>query len=97
MKKGSHAEGLSNVFNELEKIDPTGEELNRQLVECGFNPLDLESKVKERLAKIKAGAAFVNLSNQVPDFDPLMIAAGKREKKGQSLAKKISKGKNKAD
>lgn len=91
MKKGSHAKGLSNVFSELEKTDPTGNELDRLLIESGFNPVDLEAKVKERLAKIKAGEPFKSLSNQVDKFDPLLLAASKGSKRGQGLAKKIRK------
>ena len=91
MKKGSQAKGLSNVFNELEKTDSTGEELDRLLIESGFSPVALEAKVKERLAKIKAGETFESLSNQDIKFDPLLLAASKGTKKGQSLAKKIRK------
>lgn len=92
MKKESKAEGLSNVFNELEKADLTGLELDRQLIELGFNPAALEAKIKDRLSKINAESSVKSLMNETSEeFDPLLLAAYKGGKKGKNLAKKMKK------
>lgn len=92
MKKESKAEDLSNVFNELERSDLTGLELDRQLIELGFNPAALEVKIKDHLSRVNAESSVKSLTNEVSEeFDPLLLAANKGGKKVKNLANKLKK------
>jgi hypothetical protein len=82
MKKKKNANELSNVFNELDKIDLTGSELDNQLIELGFDPSDLVKKVRERIGKINSvsNAAKENPTKVQMKFDPFLLAAGSKPK-----------------
>jgi len=93
MKKKENAQGLSNIFNEFEKIDLTGKALDDELTELGFDPKDLARKVRERIDKIKTGHYVVGMpqADLTKEFDPLLLAAAKRK------GKRPSKGGRKKD
>lgn len=84
MKKNEKADGVSNMFNEFERIDLTGKALDDELTELGFDPKELVRKVRERIDNIKSGGTIQGTSSQENEFDPLLLAAGKRKRKQDS-------------
>lgn len=81
MKKKENAQGLSNAFNEFEKIDSTGKELDNELVELGFDPKDLVKMIREKIEKINSKNSSSNLDQEAKDeFNPFLLAASKKKK-----------------
>ncbi|HMX00890.1 MAG TPA: hypothetical protein PKL56_16090 [Cyclobacteriaceae bacterium] len=90
MKKKENAKGLSNAFNEFEKIDLTGKELDNELVELGIDPTDLVKKVREKIEKLNSTIAVSSLNQETKEeFNPFLLAASKKRKeKGPKKARK---------
>lgn len=89
MKKKENVQGLSNAFNEFEKIDLTGKELDKELVELGFDPEDLVKRVREKIEKINSKNSVSNLDQEMKEeFNPFLLAASKKKKAPKKARKR---------
>lgn len=86
MKNKKDALALSNLFDEFEKADLTGKQLDDELITYGFDPKELARKVRERINVLKTGRTMDSFSkeNREQEFNPFLLAAknkGNKKKK----------------
>lgn len=93
VKQKHNADGLGKAFNEIEREDIPSSNLDSELLKLGISPQELVLSVRKTISVFKE-VSNENNREKVEEFDPFLIAAGKKE---LNKRKKPAKNRKKRD